>query len=107
MKQQWTAEELEDFWMIHPEEFKILQNKSGTTRLSFIFMLKYFQLFNHFPNDKDIIAPSVISYLAKQVDVADTLFKKANFTNIRGLKSNGTKTYAKDLSRHLGDGLMI
>ena len=25
----------------------------------------------------------------------------------RGLKSNGTKTYAKGLRRHLGDGLMI
>ena len=82
MKQQWTAEELEDFWTIHPEEFKILQNKSGKTRLSFVFMLKYFQLFSHFPNDKEAISPSVISHLAKQVDVEDTLFKKANFTNI-------------------------
>ncbi len=81
MKQQWTAEELEDFWMLHPEEFKILQNKSGETRLSFIFMLKYFQLFNHFPNDQDIISPSVLSYLAKQVDVADIIFKKYNFSN--------------------------
>lgn len=81
MKQQWTAEELEEFWMLQPEEFKLLQNKSGETRLSFVFMLKYFQLFNHFPNEQDIISPLVLSYLAKQVDVADAIFKKSNFTS--------------------------
>ena len=78
MKQQWAEEELEDFWMLHPEEFKLLQNKSGETRLSFVFMLKYFQLFSCFPNDQDIISPSILSYLAKQVDVENITFKKSN-----------------------------
>jgi TnpA family transposase len=84
MKQQWTAEELEDFWRIHPEEFRILQNKSGETRLGFVFMLKYFQLFSHFPNDKDAISPSVLSYLAKQVNVANTMLKAFHFTSRTG-----------------------
>ncbi len=80
MKQQWTVEELEEFWRILPEELKILQNKSGKTRLSFVFMLKYFQLFKHFPNDQDIISPSVLSYLAQQVDVTK-IFKRSNFSS--------------------------
>lgn len=81
MKQQWTAEELEDFWMLHPEEFKLLQNKSGETRLSFVFMLKYFKLFNDFPNDKDVIPQSIVSYLAKQVDVENITLKTYHFTS--------------------------
>lgn len=81
MKQTWTIEELEEFWRLNPEEFKLLQNKSGETRLSFVFMLKYFQLFSHFPNEQDIISPLVLSYLAKQVDVADATFKRSNLTS--------------------------
>ena len=75
MKQNWTVDELEVFWTLHPEELKLLQNKSGKTRLIFVFMLKYFQLFNHFPSNKDIVSPSVLSYLAKQVDVEDVILK--------------------------------
>jgi TnpA family transposase len=85
MKQQWTIEELEDFWMLHPKEYKLVQNKSGETRLSFVFMLKYFQIFNRFPNDQEIFSPLVLSYLAKQVDVEDTAFKTSHFTSRTGM----------------------
>lgn len=81
MKQNWTVDELEVFWTLHPEELKLLQNKSGKTRLIFVFMLKYFQLFNHFPSNKDIVSPSVLSYLAKQVDVEDVILKTSYFIN--------------------------
>ena len=45
-------------------------------------------------------------HLRKELEVSVTTAPK-KLPLIRGLKSNGTKTYAKGLRRHLGDGLMI
>jgi hypothetical protein len=67
MKQQWTLEELEEHWLLQPDERELLNNKSGKTRLSFAFMLKYFQLFSRFPNEKESIPLLLSTYFAKQL----------------------------------------
>jgi TnpA family transposase len=85
MKQQWTEEELEEFWMLSPGELKLLQNKSGETRLSFVFMLKYFKIFGYFPNERGIMSPLVIAYLSRQVDVEVAIFNTCHFTSRIGI----------------------
>lgn len=93
MKQRWTAEELEDLWTLHPEELKLLKNKSGETRLSFAVMLKYFQLFHSFPHIQDIniIPRSIILHISKQIGVSEYIFNKDTFW------SSASKSHRKQI----------
>jgi len=97
MKQRWTEEELEGFWTLHPEEFKLLQNKSGKTRLSFAFMLKHFQVFCRFPNNKETIPQSVILHMAKQIGVIEPNFIKGN-----SFSSSVAKVHRQQIRDFLG-----
>ncbi|MBY0462567.1 MAG: Tn3 family transposase [Alphaproteobacteria bacterium] len=97
MKQRWTAEELEEFWTLHPEESKLLHNKSGRTRLSFAFMLKYFQIFYRFPNDQEFISQSIISHMAQQIGVDETNFIKSN-----SFSSSVSKPHRQQIREFLG-----
>lgn len=93
MKQRWTVEELEDLWTLHPEELKLLKNKSGETRLSFSVMLKYFQLFHSFPHIQNIniISRSIISHVAKQIGVSEHIFNRDT------LWSSAAKSHRKQI----------
>ena len=42
MKRQWTQDELAEHWTLLPDEFKLLANKTGATRLGFSLLLKTF-----------------------------------------------------------------
>lgn len=97
MKQKWTKEELDGFWTLHPEEFKLLKNKSEKTRLSFVFMLKYFQAFCRFPNNQETIPPSIILHMAKQIGVTQPNFIKGN-----SFSSSVSKTHRQQIRDFLG-----
>ena len=81
MKQQWTPEELEEYWHLQPDERDLLNNKFGKTRLSFAFMLKYFQLFYRFPDEKESIPLLLSTYLSKQLNMEGFAFSPVDFTN--------------------------
>lgn len=51
------------------DEFEILANKSGPTRLGFAVLLKFFQFEGRFPNAKNEVPRSLVNYLVSQVDV--------------------------------------
>ena len=97
MKQRWTEEELEIFWTLHPEELKLLQNKSGKTRFSFAFMLKYFQIFYCFPNNQEIIPQSIIFHVAKQIGITETNIIKDN-----SFSSSVAKSHRHQIREFLG-----
>lgn len=69
MKRNWTEAELARHFSLSFDEFEILSNKSGPTRLGFAVLLKFFQFEGRFPNAKNEVPRSLVSYLAPQVEV--------------------------------------
>lgn len=69
MKRVWTAMELTEHWTLLPDEFALLGNKTGATRLGFALLLKAFQLDGRFPMAKHDIPGMVVAHVAQQVNV--------------------------------------
>jgi len=69
MKRNWTTDELIEFFTITPKDFELIGNKTGSTRLGFSLLLKFFQLEARFPLNKNEIPEEVISFISKQVKV--------------------------------------
>lgn len=53
---------------------------SGSNRLGFALLLKFFQIEARFPISKQEIPKSVVSYIAKQVDVSPRAIKEYSFS---------------------------
>jgi hypothetical protein len=49
MRQHWTAEELEEFWTLQPEESNLVAHKTKENKLGFALILKHFQVTSFFP----------------------------------------------------------
>lgn len=67
-KRPLTDEDLAADWFLHPAERCLLANKSRTTHVGFSILLKYFQLKGRFPTSPKEIPPSVVQYVAYQLD---------------------------------------
>ena len=76
MKQDWTDEELVEFWTLYEAETTLLANKAGATRLGFAVLLKFFQVQARFPNFFEEIPSTAVAYLAKQLKIPASLFLK-------------------------------
>ena len=76
MKRQWDTEELVEHFTLLPEESILLNNLSGSNRLGFALLLKFFQIEARFPLTKQEIPKLVVSYIAKQVDVSPRAVKE-------------------------------
>lgn len=70
MKRCWNAEELAEHWTLSAEEFSLLANKTGSTRLGFALLLRYFQIEGRFPLYRQEIPDTAVAHVAKQVGVA-------------------------------------
>ena len=80
MKRQWDSEELVEHFTLLPDESILLDNLSGSNRLGFALLLKFFQIEARFPISKQEIPKSVVSYIAKQVDVSPRAIKEYSFS---------------------------
>ena len=80
MKRQWDSEELVEHFTLLPDESILLDNLSGSNRLGFALLLKFFQIEARFPISKQEIPKSVVSYIAKQVDVSPRAIKEYPFS---------------------------
>jgi Domain of unknown function (DUF4158) len=63
-----TDDDLAADWFLLPEERNLLANKSRTTHVGFSILLKYFQLEGRFPASPKEIPPSIVQYVAYQLD---------------------------------------
>jgi len=70
MKRQWENEELIEHWMLSIWDLAQLGNKTGSTRLGFAVLLKFFQRAGRFPAFKNEVPGSVISFISTQVGIA-------------------------------------
>lgn len=74
MKHKWGTlqgpNELAHNWTLSQEERALLANKTGVTRLGFALLLKIFQRDGRFPERREDMAESTVTYLAQQVGVS-------------------------------------
>ena len=72
VKQNWDTEELIENWTLLPQELELTKKKVGGNQIGFALLLKHFQLFAYFPEDKSSISQVVISYIASQVNLSES-----------------------------------
>lgn len=77
MKRRWPEEELIERWTLAPDELPLLSNKTGTTRLGFPVLLRFFAGEGRFPKSKGEVSGQVVSYLAKQVGMQAEEYQRA------------------------------
>ena len=74
VKPHWEEEELIENWTLVPQELKLVRNKLGGNQIGFALLLKHFQLFARFPDSQSSIPQTIISYIAHQINVSESLY---------------------------------
>lgn len=74
VKPNWDTEELIENWTLLPQELELAKKKVGGNQIGFALLLKHFQLFAYFPEDKSSISQVVISYIADQVNLPESSY---------------------------------
>ena len=69
MKQAWHPDELTQHWTLADDDYRLLGEKTGATRLAFAVLLKAFQYEGRFPLRRDTVPVPVLAHLAAQVAV--------------------------------------
>ncbi len=49
MHQDWEPEDLVTYWTLAEDDWRLVANKTGATRLGFAMLLKFFELEARFP----------------------------------------------------------
>jgi hypothetical protein len=80
MRREWELEDLIECWTLDEEEFRLIANKSGATRLGFCLMLKFFEQEARFPRREDV-PKAAVDFVAGQVKVAPALFAEYDFAS--------------------------
>ncbi|MEU6540514.1 DUF4158 domain-containing protein [Streptomyces sp. NPDC047000] len=76
MRQEWSPEELLANWTLVDGDWALVANKSGTTRLGFSLLLKFFELEGRFPEVPEEVPPAAVEFVAGLVKVPATDFAK-------------------------------
>ncbi|MEV6171598.1 DUF4158 domain-containing protein [Streptomyces sp. NPDC051954] len=74
MRQEWSPEELLANWTLVDGDWDLVADKSGTTRLGFSHLLKFFELEGRFPDVLEAVPPAAVEYVAELVKVPATEF---------------------------------
>ena len=80
MRREWDPEELIDCWTLVDEDWALVANKSGPTRLGFAVLLKFFELEGRFPRHAGEVPKPALDYLAGQLKVPTELFLRYEWT---------------------------
>jgi len=74
VREEWAAEELVGSWTLVDDDWSLVANKTGATRLGFALLLKFFELEARFPVSAAEVPPAAVSYVADQVGCEATAF---------------------------------
>lgn len=80
MKQNWELDELIEHFTILPNEMRLIENKTGETKIGFAILLKFFQNEARFPTHKYEVSKAVIAYIAKQIFSEPELYAQYDWT---------------------------
>jgi TnpA family transposase len=76
VQREWAGEDLAASWTLIGDDWDLVGNKSGATRLGFAVLLKFFELETRFPDDVSEIPSAALGYVAQQVKVDSTEFAR-------------------------------
>jgi Domain of unknown function (DUF4158) len=74
VRAEWSPEELVESWTLVDEDWGLVANKSGTTRLGFAVRLKFFELEGRFPASRGDVPSEAVQYVVQQVGVDAAAF---------------------------------
>jgi len=69
VRREWEPEELIACWTLVDDDWRLVSNKAGATRLGFSLILKYFELEGQFPRHASDVPRAAVKYVAGQVKV--------------------------------------
>jgi TnpA family transposase len=69
MRDEWSLDELVASWTLVGQDWDLIGNKTGATRLGFALMLKFFELEARFPSSGSDFAEVVVGFVGRQVRV--------------------------------------
>ncbi len=87
MLQEWTPEELIESWTLVTDpasgrdDWKLVGNKAGATRLGFALLLKFYELEGRFPAYPEELPAAAVAYVAGLVKVPAEAFAKYSWTS--------------------------
>ena len=93
VKPNWDTEELIENWTLLPQELELVKKKVGGNQIGFALLLKHFQLFAYFPEDKSSIPQVVISYIASQINLPESFYSDYDW------QGRSAKTYRVEIRR--------
>lgn len=76
MQREWEPDDLVVAWTLVEDDWALVANKTGHSRLGFALLLKFFEAEARFPRHVGELPPAAVDYVAVQVKVgADQLAK--------------------------------
>ncbi|QGK70023.1 Tn3 family transposase [Allosaccharopolyspora coralli] len=69
MQREWQPDELVESWTLVGDDWRLVGNKSGSTRLGFALLLKFFEIEARFPRYAEEVPSQAVGYVAEQVGV--------------------------------------
>jgi hypothetical protein len=81
VRQEWSPEELLASWTLVDGDWDLVANKSGSTRLGFSLLLKFFELEGRFPDLLEEVSQAAVEYVAGLVKVPAAEFAKYDLTS--------------------------
>ena len=80
MRQEWEPEELVACWTLLEDDWRLVGNKRGTTRLGFALLSKFFEQEARFPRHAGEVPQAAVEYVASQVGVDQDEFGSYDFS---------------------------
>ena len=74
MRREWEPEDLIAAWTLLDDDWQLVGNKTGATRLGFSLLLKFFEIEGRFPRHAGEVPKAAVDYVAGQVKVAAESF---------------------------------
>src|SRR5699024_10901101 len=96
MIEQWEAGALMDYFPFLHEDFRLWGKRTGSTRLGFAVLFKFFQHEGRFPTQEDEIPASVLQHIAKQVNLDAQLFATYPW------QTRSSKRHRRQIRDHFG-----
>jgi hypothetical protein len=94
VRQEWSPEDVVACWTLVDGDWDLVANKSGSTRLGFCLMLKFFEIEGRFPEFIEEFPQPAVEYVAGLVKVPAAELAKYDLA--------GAKRHRKQIREALG-----
>jgi Domain of unknown function (DUF4158) len=83
MRREWPPDELIESWTLVGQDWSLVGNKTGTTRLGFALLLKFFEVEARFPRAAEELPDAAAGYVADQWPPVSTAKPRPRCANLR------------------------